>query len=78
MIFEIGKDYKTRGGWKAKIVWTHSCGTIHVVHKPGEGEYVESIPVIHNEKGKAVGLLSVGEAPTYGQHPADLISEWKD
>lgn len=88
MKLEVGKTYVTRGGWDALVVWkTHdyeekdgdyfiSASWFYAVHKPRTKD--ESIPVCHNEFGKAQSVLSVNEPPNYNnEHPADIIKEKK-
>ena len=84
MKFEVGKYYRTYGGWKAMIIWKCYKQDIFgeeyqyylVVHKP-EGEN-ESNVVSHKYDGRAVSILAVNEPPLYGiHHPADLKEEWK-
>ena len=47
----------------------------YVIHKPGEED--EKGPVPHFS-GRAMEDFAVNEAPTYGQHPADLVGEWEE
>ena len=77
--FEIGKTYKTHGGWDAQVVWIRNSSVegamnVFAVHKAGTDE--ESYPICHNaETGKAFAIFAVAEAPTYAaSHPADLIA----
>lgn len=78
--FEVGVDYRTRGGWKARVVWISGVGwtrSMWVVHKPGGGD--ESVPISHKLcDGEAITVFSVNEAPVYGKHPADLIERWEE
>lgn len=92
LTFEVGKYYKTRGGWKALIVWIDGCVDntppthvisfgkqwIYCVHKPNTTE--ERGPVSHvYSTGKAVTQFSVNEPPQYEcDHPADLVEEWEE
>lgn len=72
---EVGKDYKTRGGWKARIIWKVAQRVeFYAIHKPETDQ--ETGPIHHKGDGKAVCILAVGEPPSYGQHPADIIEEW--
>ena len=76
--FEVGKYYKTRGGWKAICVWICQSDiqdSIYFVHRPGE-KNIESVPIIHNPLGIALSSFSVNDPPHYGIHPADIIGEW--
>jgi len=85
MKFEVGKVYKTYGGWKAKIIWEiYNCDNFewegnaryYVIHKPTE--QFESAVIVHKKDGKAVSTLSVSEPPQYETNlPADLKEEWK-
>lgn len=81
---EVGKYYKTYGGWKALVIWER-CKQISVnetqpyylvIHKPKEED--ESNVVSHDYNGKANSILSVNEPPQYSEHlPADLKEIWK-
>jgi hypothetical protein len=73
---ELGKIYKTRGGWDAKVIWISSTNlACYVIHQPGTLQ--ESVPISHNKMtGESVAALSVAPPPIYGrQQPADLILE---
>ena len=74
MILKVGKKYVTRGGWTAKVIWkvAKDENYYYVIHKPREEE--ESVPICHTGDGVACdAALGVNMAPTYGQHPADII-----
>lgn len=74
MSVELGKIYKTHGGWDAKVIWvTRGSLGCFVIHKPGDAQ--ESFPVAHDAvTGKALPAFVVGGPPTYdGDQPADLI-----
>jgi hypothetical protein len=75
---QVGKDYRTRGGWKARVIWNSISGGskayFYVIHKPGTEE--ESVCVTHAFNGFPDALLAVGFPPDYGQHPADIMQEW--
>ncbi len=74
--FEVGKTYKTIGGWAAKVIWRHDGIPVRffVVHKPTEqGEFG---PVMHSFDGIAEPTFAIFEPPRFGQaHPADLTEE---
>ena len=73
-MFEIGKTYKTRGGWDALVIWKKTQGPIaylNVIHKPNT-EF-ESVVILHDEKGAVLETFSVNSPPFYDGHPADLI-----
>ena len=77
-MIEIGKTYKTYGGWDAIVIWKSFSKpdeeeqTYVVIHKPGTQD--ESGIVMHNEDGSAVSIFSINEPPTYDlHHPADLV-----
>jgi len=74
--FEVGEDYLTRGGWKAKVIWVFKASTgMLVVHKPGEIE--ETAGILHDAaSGRALATFSVNAPPSFDQHPADLIAKW--
>lgn len=79
MELEVGKYYRTYGGWKAIVIWqvnkwTNTNHNVLVIHKPNTSE--ESHVVSHTSEGRAITLFSVNEPPVYGQHPADLKEEW--
>lgn len=78
--FEVGKEYRTRGGWKARVIWAPTgivIGRVNVyaIHKPGDVQ--ESCPVLHDGDGRAEATLAVYNPPTYGGHPADLMEPWE-
>ncbi len=72
---EVGKTYKTRGGWDALVIWCHQMSDqqeyFSVIHKPREKE--EFGVVKHFADGKIAELFKIGYAPDYGLHPADII-----
>ena len=72
---KVGDKHKTRGGWDVVIIWRTRPrvgeGCLYVIHRPGD--ILESAPILHGLDGKAMSLASVGEPPSYGQHPADII-----
>lgn len=83
-MYEIGKLYKTHGGWKAKIIGELKSGGAYgsistgliIIHKPDErgkfNEYIEELK-LHNSTGQCRAALSVCEPPLYDcPHPADL------
>ena len=72
---EVGKTYKTRGGWDAIVIWKTSTKfpMFSVVHKPQTDE--EMPHIMHYPDGKHSTAFSVDETPSYGQHPADIILE---
>jgi len=82
MKLEVGKYYKTYGGWKCIVIWKVYAGFGQkehylVIHKPYDER--ESCVVSYNPDGKAVSVFSVNEPPTYNiHHPADLKEEWKE
>lgn len=71
---KIGKIYKTKGGWEVKIIWICSNDLqqgFYAIHQPHTKN--ESVPIYHDGKGVAGSSFSVNEAPSYRQHPADII-----
>jgi hypothetical protein len=80
MKIEVGKSYKTRGGWKAKVIYCLDLNKYVVIHYNYNGEICQ----FHDEKG-FVQLYSVifKPAETFSSHfdnfgilhPADLIEE---
>ena len=71
---ELGKIYKTHGGWDAKVIWVSEYNmACCVIHKPNTPN--ESFPVAHDKNtGVAVNSFTVGAIPTYGvSQPADLV-----
>lgn len=78
---EVGKYYKTYGGWKALVIWKVNKWLnvnhyVLVIHKPETAE--ESNVVSHDSNGKAVSCFSVNEPPQYtAHHPADLMEIWR-
>lgn len=77
MSFEIGKSYKTLGGWEAKVIWKNK-GMLYVIHKPNTEE--EKGPIFQMYDGSYdYANFSVNEAPHYNIHPANLtIEEWEN
>ncbi len=79
MKLEVGKCYKTKGNWKAKVIWEKFWPNQNppyycVIHKPGEDG--ESDPICHYPNGKVIDD-TMGEAlPCYTGHPADLVKPW--
>ena len=90
MNFEIGKSYKTKGGWRALIIYVYTGtkkGTFEAIHFGPSYNYDflhnlatnEEWEMIcsHDEKGKALTAFSVNERPCYFDHPANLTGkEW--
>ena len=77
MKLEVGKNYKTRGGWKAKVIWIvqrpQGFPWAWVIHRPGE--QFESEAMRH----QADGAYFVGAESMYlEEHPADLIAVWPE
>ena len=82
---DVGKYFRTRGGWRAKIIHHKSSGTnadkggpfeALIVHKPSEAG--ESMPVWQNVDGGVLGkwkLDPLKDYPSYGMHVADLLEE---
>jgi len=80
VIIEVGKKYKTYGGWEALIIWRreqvdpktgNKIYGYYVVHKPNTAE--ESVPIGHDNFGRVGSIFAINEPPVYGeQHPADL------
>ena len=76
MAAELGKYYKTHGGWEAKVVWVATNNiACFVIHKPDTPQ--ESVPIAHDRAtGQSVSAMQIAAPPTYDQHhPADLILE---
>jgi hypothetical protein len=61
---EVGKSYKTRGGWKATVY--KQCGNYHVFHY-GNG-HDETTPICHYEDGRS----------NLGYQRYDIIAEWEE
>lgn len=79
---EVGKEYRTLGGWKAKVVWrlgnnllgsTVDC--FIVIHRP---EAPDEKQGYCTGSGKAYSTLAIDEPPAYGQHPANIVEEWSE
>lgn len=75
---QVGKTYKTRGGWDAVVIWGVSPQTVYpsrgfyAIHKPHTEE--ESVPILHGDSGEARIAFAVNAPPTYDVvHPADII-----
>lgn len=85
-MFEVGKSYKTFGGWEAKIIWMTENKALDasgnpitynsyvVVHKPHSEE--EVIIDGYFDDGSANPILSISNLPLYTfVHPAWLTNE---
>ena len=76
MKVEIGKDYKTYGGWFARVIWLVKGDLskgFYAIHKPAIYG-CESPPIYHGENGKAHSIFSVNEPLIYeAHHPADIV-----
>lgn len=78
---EVGKYYKTYGGWKALVIWKVNKWLninhyVLVIHKPETAD--ESNVVSHDSNGRATSILSINAPPQYTEHhPADLKEERK-
>lgn len=74
---QIGKTYKTRGGWDAVVIWGVSRNIVYpargfyAIHKPYTDK--ESGPIFHGDSGEAKVTFAVNDPPTYDGHPADII-----
>ena len=67
---EVGKYYKTRGGWKAKV--------IHKINRTEEGNFIfVVIQRIGTDKEFSTHHSENGESPTL-QNSFDIISEWPE
>lgn len=64
MNFIVGKDYKTRGGWKAKCVFIKKSGMAFFAHFMEREEEINS----HHENGRMYCERHI--------NPKDIISEW--
>jgi hypothetical protein len=77
MKFQVGKVYRTRGGWKALCIWeatmVYASTQYYFIHKPKESD--ESGPILHCLDGMARTVFSVCEIPYYGNNPADIVSD---
>lgn len=83
MKIEVGKDYRTYGGWKAKVIWRWTSGDMNflVVHKPGIYNNIDERERLGYCHPDGISYLSFGidEPPRYGKHhPADLMEEWSE
>ena len=72
-----GKAYRTKGGWKANVVWVNEDNSMYCIHQDEKGS---SSLVFHYSDGVSKAVLGVYEPPTFGRdHPADLTTElWKE
>ena len=70
---EIGKSYKTVGGWIALVIYISSRnGIFYAIHASNSPQ--ESIPIIHKMDGECMSAFSIGEPPRFGRlHPADIL-----
>ncbi len=68
---EVGKQYKTRGGWRCVVVDVDEFDNFVVWHKPKNKLHgvFDSIEQEHQKNGKAIGGLVSG-------CDRDIISEW--
>ena len=82
MKLEVGKYYRTYGGWKAVVIWKVYAGLNQkehylVIHKPYDED--ESHVVSYNTEGESLTAFSINEPPRYNEHhPADIKEEWPD
>lgn len=81
MNLEPGRSYKTRGGWRADVVW---IGMLNL----GQGMADETAVVVHHlEQSAAFGAILCQHAPQTGQamvagdafgcHVADIDEPWE-
>lgn len=80
MNLKVNKNFKTRGGWKCRIIWERvnvlADGKYLVIHKPGSKTF-ESGAIIHEIDGKARAIWSIGAPPNYLDNcDADIVGEW--
>lgn len=64
--FAIGSEWRTRGGWKATVVWKYRNGNFQVIHELGGNE----IAFGHTESGY---LLHVANETEF-----DLLTPWTE
>jgi len=65
MKFEIGKQYKTRGGWRAMLVKVHECKAFNY-------------EFWHEKTGQSYYHDTEGKTSKRQDRPSDIISEWTE
>lgn len=70
---EVGKKYKTVGGWEALIIYISDLkGFFWAIHAPGTIN--ESLPIVHKNDGTASSAFSINEPPRYNKLlPSDIL-----
>lgn len=70
---EVGKKYKTVGGWEALVIHiSKQISGFYAIHAPGTEN--ESAPIIHEHTGMAVPVFVIGNPPRYGKLlPSDIL-----
>ena len=67
LIFEVGKFYKTRDGRKVEFLIDYA------------GKLQSQCPLLFaTQEGYAIHTRSTGALREAGEHPNDVISEWKE
>ncbi len=71
---EVGKKYKTVGGWEALVIYINKITNVFwAIHAPGTAN--ESSPISHQMNGMSLPLWSIGEPPRYGKTlPSDILT----
>lgn len=70
---EIGKKYKTVGGWIAFVIFVSvQKGVFYAIHAANTPQ--ESLPIIHKMSGECMPAFSINDPPRFGKlHPADIL-----
>jgi len=70
---EVGKSYRTVGGWIALVIYISSQkGIFYAIHANNTPQ--ETVPIIHKMGGEAMSAFAIGEPPKFGKlHPADIL-----
>lgn len=71
--FEVGKEYTTRGGWKALVIYkSKECSRMYAVHTSDEGK--ETGPILHDSRiGTAMDEFAMHPPAAFNGHPADIM-----
>ena len=71
-MIQVGKKYKTVGGWEALVIYINDSGYFYAIHAPGTPN--ASVPITHKANGEAYPQFSIAEPPRYTKLlPADIL-----
>ena len=71
---QIGKKYKTVGGWEALVIYvSEKKGFFYAIHRPDDAIH-ESMPIVHLFSGAAKSQFAIGEPPRFDKSlPGDIL-----